>query len=76
MRPHVQSVIGSLEAIMAQTHFLMPTMYNVIPEVPVQLQFDPDHVLAWLVDTGHFEFNEDNIVSFFEIMSDDDGNVV
>jgi hypothetical protein len=69
-------VVGTLDAIVAQTRFLTPTMYNVFPEVPVLAQFDPDHVLARLIDTGRFKFTEDNIVSFFEIISDDDGYVV
>jgi hypothetical protein len=58
---------------MAQTCFIMPTMYNVFPEVPVLPQFDPDNVLGQLIDTGHFKFTEDNIVSFFEVLLDDDG---
>jgi hypothetical protein len=73
MRPHIQSEVGILNAIMAQTCFIMSTMYNVFPEVPVLPQFDPDNILGQLIDTGHFKFTEDNIVSFFEVLLDDDG---
>jgi hypothetical protein len=76
MRPHVGHVVGTLDGILAQTRFITPSAYSVFHEAPVSQQFDPDHVLAGLVDTGHFKFTEDNVVSFFQIISEHDGYVL
>lgn len=65
MWPYVGHAVGSLDAILAQTRFIMLSTYNVFPEVPVLQQFNPDHVLAELVNTSHFKFMDDNMVSFF-----------
>jgi hypothetical protein len=75
MRPYVRSVVGTIDAIVAQTWFITPSEHSVFPEVPILVQFDPENILAGLVDTGRFKFTEDNVVSFFEIISEDDGYV-
>lgn len=75
MRPYISHAIGTVDAILAQTRFITPSMYNVFIDVSVLQQFDPDHVLAELVKTGHFKFMDNNVVSFFQVISEDDGYV-
>lgn len=75
MRPYISHAIGTVDAILAQTRFITPSMYNVFIDVPVLQQFDPDHVLAELVETGHFKFTDNNVVFFFQVISEDDGYV-
>lgn len=76
MQPHVCEVVGTVDAILAQMRFITPIAYNAFPEVSVVPQFDPDHVLAGLVDTGCFKFTEDNVVSFFQVIAEDSGYMI
>jgi hypothetical protein len=76
MRPYVGHVVGTSDAILAQTRFITPSTYNVFSEVPILPEFDPDHVLADLIATSRFKFTDDNLVSFFEVISDDDEYVI
>ncbi|KIM83356.1 hypothetical protein PILCRDRAFT_7287 [Piloderma croceum F 1598] len=63
---------AGFNTIMASTHLLTPVeskMWSSIQEGP-SMVIDPKHVLRDLVKTGRYQFTEDNIVGYWEMLPD------
>ena len=66
-------MVGELDGVLAETWFISPVKYNDFPVALIPDTYDLNSVLADLVAGGKFVFTEDNIISFFEVISDSDG---
>jgi hypothetical protein len=71
--PYVAHVVGELDGVLAETWFISPVKHNAFPVALIPDTYDPNNVLADLVAGGKYVFTEDNIISFFEVISDSDG---
>ena len=66
------------DAIQAGTHRIMtPSESKVWPSALDRLtpSIDPDHILRDVVRSGRYQFTEDNVVMYSEMVTDDDGYI-
>jgi hypothetical protein len=64
---------AGLDTVVAGTHILTPTdskVWAVINEGP-PATIDPDNVLRTIMNTGKYQYTEDNVVAYSEMITDD-----